>query len=221
MKNVPRLAVLVVVLAMSVVAALPASAAPDRASDLPQYQVIGQHTVKQGEWLYCIGRAYQVSPWAIAEQNHIPWPYWVYPNQVLQIPAVPWYNIPAGQTCAPQFTGASLAYAHAPAATDCSTADPWAGYADARARSLPVLSLRAMGTDPVGYRLVLWHHSSGCHVCESQYHEPEPDLCGFNVVHSVELRSSPYSSAVNQRRMSSMRRWSFRAPVYLEALIGQ
>ena len=104
MKNVPRLAVLVVVLAMSVIAALPASAAPDRASDLPQYQVIGQHTVKQGEWLYCIGRAYQVSPWAIAEQNHIPWPYWVYPNQVLQIPAVPWYNIPAGQTCAPQFT---------------------------------------------------------------------------------------------------------------------
>jgi LysM repeat protein len=103
MKNVPRLAVLVVVLAMSVVAALPASAAPDRAPDL-QYQVIGQHTVKQGEWLYCIGRAYQVSPWAIAEQNHIPWPYWVYPNQVLQIPAVPWYNIPAGQTCAPQFT---------------------------------------------------------------------------------------------------------------------
>jgi len=104
MKNVPRLAVLVVVLAMSVIAALPASAAPDRASNLPQYSVIGQHTVKQGEWLYCIGRAYQVSPWAIAQQNNIPWPYWVYPNQVLQIPAVPWYNIPAGQTCAPQFT---------------------------------------------------------------------------------------------------------------------
>ncbi len=103
MKNVPRFAVLVVVLAMSVVAALPASAAPDRASDLPQYQVIGQHSVKQGEWIYCIARAYQVSPWTIAEQNHIPWPYYVYPNQVLQIPGVPWYSIPAGQTCAPQF----------------------------------------------------------------------------------------------------------------------
>jgi LysM repeat protein len=103
MKNVPRLAVLVVVLAMSVVAALPVSAAPDRASDLPQYQVIGQHTVQQGEWIYCIARAYKVSPWTIAEQNHIPWPYWVYPNQVLQIPGVAWYNIPAGQTCNPQF----------------------------------------------------------------------------------------------------------------------
>jgi LysM repeat protein len=103
MKNVPRLAVLVVVLAMSVVAALPASAAPDRASDLPSYQVIGQHTVKQGEWLYCIGRAYKVDPWAIAAQNHIPWPYYVYPNQALQIPAAPWYNIPPGQVCAPDF----------------------------------------------------------------------------------------------------------------------
>jgi len=103
MKIVMRIVVLVVVLAMSV-AALPASAAPDRASDLPQYQVIGQHTVQQGEYLYCLGRAYQVSPWAIAQQNHIPWPYYVYPNQVLQIPAMPWYNIPPGQTCAPQFT---------------------------------------------------------------------------------------------------------------------
>jgi LysM repeat protein len=103
MKIVPRLAVLVVVLAMSVVAALPASAAPDRASDLPQYQVIGQHTVQQGEWIYCIARAYKVSPWAIAQQNRIPWPYWVYPNQMLQIPAAPWYNIPAGPVCTPQF----------------------------------------------------------------------------------------------------------------------
>lgn len=104
MRIVPRLIVLVVVLAFSVAFAFPVVAAPDSTSNLPQYTVMGQHTVLQSEWIYCIARAYKVSPWAIAQQNNIPWPYWVYPNQVLQIPADPWYNIPAGQTCAPQFT---------------------------------------------------------------------------------------------------------------------
>jgi LysM repeat protein len=98
MKIVPRIVVLVVVLALSImVVVLPVSATSNAAS-LP-----GQHTVKQGEWIYCIARAYKVSPWSIATANGIPWPYWVYPNQVLTIPADPWYNIPAGQTCAAQF----------------------------------------------------------------------------------------------------------------------
>jgi LysM repeat protein len=44
-----------------------------------------------------------VSPWSIATANHIPWPYYVYSGQVLTIPADPWYNIPAGQTCTAQF----------------------------------------------------------------------------------------------------------------------
>jgi LysM repeat protein len=78
---------------------LPVAASP-RAQAVP----LGTHTVKQGEWIYCIARAYKVSPWSIATANGIPWPYWVYPNQVLTIPADPWYNIPAGQTCAAQFT---------------------------------------------------------------------------------------------------------------------
>ncbi len=97
MKIVPRIVVLVIVLALSVMVVLPVSATSSAAS-LP-----GQHTVKQGEWIYCIARAYKVSPWSIATANGIPWPYWVYPNQVLTIPADPWYNIPAGQTCTPQF----------------------------------------------------------------------------------------------------------------------
>lgn len=67
----------------------------------PSYQIIGYWTVQSGQTLYCIGRYYQVSPWAIASVNHIPWPYWVYPGQVLAIPNAPWYNIPPGPVCYP------------------------------------------------------------------------------------------------------------------------
>ncbi len=101
MKIVPRIVVLVVVLALSImVVAAPVSAAPNAQFPNP----LGTHTVKQGEWIYCIARAYQVSPWSIAMTNNIPWPYFVFPGQVLSIPATPWYNIPTGQTCAAQFT---------------------------------------------------------------------------------------------------------------------
>jgi LysM repeat protein len=96
MKIVPRIVAVAVVLALCVMV-LPVSAAPSAQTPL------GTHTVKQGEWIYCIARAYQVSPWSIASYNGIAWPYWVYPGQVLTIPADPWYNIPAGQTCARQF----------------------------------------------------------------------------------------------------------------------
>ncbi len=65
----------------------------------------GIHVVKQGETLYCIGRAYKVNPWAIASVNRIYFPYYVYPGQVLTIPNAPWTNIPAGPTCARQFQG--------------------------------------------------------------------------------------------------------------------
>ena len=84
MKIVPRIVVLVVVLAMSVmVVAVPVSAAPNAQFPNP----LGTHTVQQGEWIYCIARAYKVTPWSIASANAIPWPYWVFPGQVLQIPA--------------------------------------------------------------------------------------------------------------------------------------
>jgi LysM repeat protein len=71
----------------------------------PAYSILGYHTVKPGETLYCIGRGYQISPWAIAGVNYIPWPYYVYVNQRLAIPNAPWYNVPAGPVCAPQFVG--------------------------------------------------------------------------------------------------------------------
>jgi LysM repeat protein len=105
MKHVSRLTLVVAVVLMSVVAVFPAAAqgqlpATQRAV---AYPVLGNHTVKAGESLFCIGRGYKISPWAIAQQNNIPWPYTIYPNRVLQIPDVQWYNIPAGPICATQF----------------------------------------------------------------------------------------------------------------------
>jgi len=65
---------------------------------------LGTHVVRWGEWLYCIGRAYGVSPWAIAKTNGIWWPNIIFPYQKLKIPNVPWTNIPAGPVCKAQFT---------------------------------------------------------------------------------------------------------------------
>ena len=67
----------------------------------PVYTIIGYWTVQPGQTLYCIGRYYKVSPWAIASANRIPWPYFIYAGQVLAIPNVPWYNIPPGPVCYP------------------------------------------------------------------------------------------------------------------------
>ena len=67
----------------------------------PSYTIIAYWTVQPGQTLYCIGRYYRVSPWAIASVNYIPWPYWIYPGQVLAIPNAPWYNIPPGPVCYP------------------------------------------------------------------------------------------------------------------------
>ena len=67
----------------------------------------GTHVVRWGEWLYCIARAYRVSPWAIASENGIRWPNIIFPNQKLIIPNVPWTNIPAGRVCQAQFTASA------------------------------------------------------------------------------------------------------------------
>jgi LysM repeat protein len=71
----------------------------------PPYPILGNHVVRYGESLYCIGRAYMVSPWAIAQTNGIGWPYTIYPNRSLAIPNVPWANPPAGPVCQRQFGG--------------------------------------------------------------------------------------------------------------------
>jgi LysM repeat protein len=67
----------------------------------PVYTIIAYWSVQPGQTLYCIGRYYQVSPWAIASVNYIRWPYYIYPGQVLAIPYAPWYNIPPGPVCYP------------------------------------------------------------------------------------------------------------------------
>jgi len=77
---------------------------PTPTSTPSQPGILGTHTVRWSEWLYCIGRAYKVSPWAIAKANGIWWPYIIFPNQKLTIPNVPWTNIPAGRVCTAQFT---------------------------------------------------------------------------------------------------------------------
>jgi LysM repeat protein len=80
--------------------------------------ILGIHIVRWGEWLYCIGRAYNVSPWDIARANGLWWPYLIFPNQRLTIPNVPATNIPAGPVCKAQFT--------VPAPNPTSTATPTA-----------------------------------------------------------------------------------------------
>ena len=70
----------------------------------PSGAVLGTHVVRFWETLYCIGRAYKVSPWAIADKNGIWWPYLIFPNQTLVIPNVPWSSVPAGTTCPAQFS---------------------------------------------------------------------------------------------------------------------
>ena len=69
----------------------------------PPVAILGNHIVKPTESLYCIGRAYSVSPWAIASTNGVRWPYTIHPSQTLKIPDVRWYNIPTGPTCVKQF----------------------------------------------------------------------------------------------------------------------
>ena len=77
---------------------------PSAPTSVPPPGTLGTHVVRWGEWLYCIGRAYGVSPSAIAKANGIWWPNIIFPYQKLVIPNVPWTNIPTGPVCKAQFT---------------------------------------------------------------------------------------------------------------------
>ena len=68
--------------------------------------ILGYHTVKPGETLYCIARAYGVDPQAIAVQNGIVNPSLVHAGEVLAIPDVP-RSLPSGPVCQRQFGGAT------------------------------------------------------------------------------------------------------------------
>lgn len=73
----------------------PVAAAPSNA-------VLGYHTVRPGETLFCIARAYGVDPWAIAAQNGIVNVNLIHPGLVLAIPDA-YATLPPGPTCVPQF----------------------------------------------------------------------------------------------------------------------
>lgn len=88
------------------------------------------HTVRWGESLYCIGRAYKVYPFAIADTNRIWWPYIIFPGQKLTIPNVSWSNIPSGPVCKAQFD--------ASAPTPTPTTQPGATVAPPTATATPV-----------------------------------------------------------------------------------
>jgi LysM repeat protein len=75
------------------------------ASPTPGSGAPGRHTVRQGETLFCIGRAYGVLPWAIAMANGIHNPNRLIIGQVLVIPNAPWNPIPPGPVCPRQFQG--------------------------------------------------------------------------------------------------------------------
>lgn len=88
--------------------------------------VLGTHVVRSGEWVNCIGRAYAVLPSAIISKNSLKWPYWIFPNQKLVIPNVPWVNVTAGKICTAQFSKTGTTPS-ATATTPVATAVPTTG----------------------------------------------------------------------------------------------
>jgi LysM repeat protein len=71
---------------------------------VPTGQILGYHTVRPGETLYCIGRAYGVDPYAIATQNGILNPNVIHVGHSLAIPNVP-RTLAPGRVCPRQFGG--------------------------------------------------------------------------------------------------------------------
>lgn len=90
--------VLGVVLVLLLAIAAPAYARP------AQWTTIGTHIVRAGETLYCVGRAYGVSPSAIASYNGLANANKIYVGQKLAIPNA-YASLPAGPVCARQFGG--------------------------------------------------------------------------------------------------------------------
>lgn len=70
----------------------------------PTGNILGYHTVRPGETLFCIGRAYGMDPYAIAARNGILNPNIIHAGHVLAIPNVP-ASLPPGRVCPRQFNG--------------------------------------------------------------------------------------------------------------------
>jgi LysM repeat protein len=107
LQKLPRYWISLVILIVSLMPASYALARTDVAAPTfysPPSGTLGYHTVKSGETLYCIARAYGVDPWAIATTNGIVNPNLIYPGMVLAIPNAP-KSLPAGRVCSRQFDG--------------------------------------------------------------------------------------------------------------------
>lgn len=85
------------------IVAWPALAQGGGISITPAPGSLGQHTVRSGETIYCIARAYGVHPRAIAEANGLSLLAVLSPGAALNIPAVQWSPVPPGPVCAAQF----------------------------------------------------------------------------------------------------------------------
>jgi LysM repeat protein len=82
--------------------------APTTAPSVPSTCTFqGYHTVRAGETLYSIGRAYATKPFTIATCNGIVNPSSIYVGTQLGIPVDPWAPIPAGPIAVAQFTPGS------------------------------------------------------------------------------------------------------------------
>lgn len=90
---------------------------------IPTARVLGQHAVRPGETIFCLGRGYGVLPGAIAQANNLALPYTIYAGQTLKIPAIQWFNISPGPVCPTQFVSPYPGLP-APTATAPASASP-------------------------------------------------------------------------------------------------
>lgn len=108
LQKLPRYWISLVILIVSLMPASYALARTDVPAPTfdspPSGGILGHHTVRSGETLYCIARAYGVDPAAIATTNGIVNPNLIFPGMVLAIPNVP-KALPAGRVCPRQFDG--------------------------------------------------------------------------------------------------------------------
>jgi len=94
-----KIMVLFLVVVVSLLVVAPAMAAPAPLATFSPAESVAAaryHVVRHGETLFSIGRLYGVSPWAIAQANHLPDANRIYMGQCLYIPPAPCYYCGCG-----------------------------------------------------------------------------------------------------------------------------